>query len=176
MAANFVGEGHLVNGQWWPYQICAVLDGAHGAMEAGIYREKEKGALSIVLGTSGYANQDNGNTIQYCGTSGALNKATENTKYMMEARRRQTPVRVLRSGAGRPQKENLYLPQNGLRYDGLYMVTGETLLDAATAMYQFSLQRIPGQDPIRFLGVAMRPTPEERARFSRIREALRYSK
>lgn len=29
-SCNHVGAGHLQNGQWWPMQICAMRDGAHG--------------------------------------------------------------------------------------------------------------------------------------------------
>lgn len=29
-SCNHVGAGHLQNGQWWPLQICAMRDGAHG--------------------------------------------------------------------------------------------------------------------------------------------------
>lgn len=37
VSCNYVGAGDLVNGQWWPLQICALRDGAHGAHEAGIH-------------------------------------------------------------------------------------------------------------------------------------------
>lgn len=73
VSPNFIGEGPLVNGQWWPHQICAIRDGAHGAIEAGIFGERGKGALSIVVGSSGYANEDDGDIIKYCGTSGVGN-------------------------------------------------------------------------------------------------------
>lgn len=175
MSPNFVGTGHLQNGQWWPHQLTAMRDGAHGAIEAGIYGEKGKGALSVVLGSSRYANEDHGERILYCGTSGKLEKPTENTNLMMESRRLQRPVRVLRSGAGAPHKHSVYQPIVGIRYDGLYIVTEQRLLDLGTAMYQFTLRRSPGQDPIRYKSVESRPTPEERAAYSDIREALGYS-
>lgn len=37
ISCNYVGAGNLVNGQWWPLQICAKRDGAHGEVEAGIH-------------------------------------------------------------------------------------------------------------------------------------------
>ena len=37
VSCNYVGAGNLVNGQWWPLQICAKRDGAHGEIEAGIH-------------------------------------------------------------------------------------------------------------------------------------------
>lgn len=30
VSCNYIGAGHLQNGQWWPLQICALRDGAHG--------------------------------------------------------------------------------------------------------------------------------------------------
>ena len=175
VSPNFIGEGPLVNGQWWPHQICAIRDGAHGAMEAGIFGEREKGALSIIIGSSGYANEDDGDIIKYCGTSGSLEMPTENTKLMIESQNRQTPIRVIRSGASAANKHSVYQPIVGLRYDGLYQVIENTLMDKGTAMYQFTLERLPGQDPIRYRGVEIRPTPEESHAHVSIREALGYS-
>ena len=37
VSCNYVGAGNLVNGQWWPLQLCAKRDGAHGEPEAGIH-------------------------------------------------------------------------------------------------------------------------------------------
>ncbi len=44
-------EGHngLEVGQWWPFQICALKDGAHGSMMAGIAGGENDGAFSIVV-------------------------------------------------------------------------------------------------------------------------------
>ena len=30
VSCNYVGAGRLQNGRWWPFQICAMRDGAHG--------------------------------------------------------------------------------------------------------------------------------------------------
>ena len=37
VSCNYAGSGNLVVGQWWPLQICAKRDGAHGEIEAGIH-------------------------------------------------------------------------------------------------------------------------------------------
>ena len=37
ISCNYVGDGNLVSGQWWPLQMCAKRDGAHGEIEAGIH-------------------------------------------------------------------------------------------------------------------------------------------
>ena len=48
-----VGNNGLVVGDWWPLRICAIRDGAHGAMQAGIAYSAEVGAYSVVVsGTS----------------------------------------------------------------------------------------------------------------------------
>ena len=37
VSCNYAGAGNLVVGQWWPLQLCAKRDGAHGEIEAGIH-------------------------------------------------------------------------------------------------------------------------------------------
>lgn len=37
VSCNYIGAGNLVNGQWWPLQMCSKRDGAHGESEAGIH-------------------------------------------------------------------------------------------------------------------------------------------
>lgn len=62
-SANVPGSNHLQNGQWWPLRICALRDGAHGAIEAGISGQAGSGAYSIVLGPSksnNYQDEDHG--------------------------------------------------------------------------------------------------------------------
>jgi hypothetical protein len=64
-SANVVGTNSLMNGQWWPQRICALRDGAHGAMEAGISGQAEKGAFSIVLSHGQYADEDHGEVCPF---------------------------------------------------------------------------------------------------------------
>ena len=64
--ANHVGDGDLVNGQWFPLWLCAVRDGAHGSTQAGIYGKKGHGAYSIVM-AGAYEDTDCGDVIEYCG-------------------------------------------------------------------------------------------------------------
>ncbi|KAL8738506.1 MAG: hypothetical protein Q9181_000717 [Wetmoreana brouardii] len=154
------GAGALENGQWWPLQICAVRDGAHGSFEAGIYGVVGKGAYSIVLGGAKYSDIDEGDVIQYCGTSGAKDKPTLSTKRMLESKRLGNEVRVLRSSS-MSKKKSRYRPKEGLRYDGVYTVMAQELLHEDTAMYRFTLHRCPGQTPIRWQGVEARPTAQD---------------
>lgn len=171
VSAHYIGAGDLVNGQWWPLQICLIRDGAHGEIEAGICGEPGKGVFSIVLGSSGYDNVDEGDVIKYCGTSGSNGNETGNTKLMMEALRLRNPVRVIRSGAN-SKKKTVYQPARGLRYDGLYEVVEDELLHQATAMHRFKLERLSGQHAIRYHGIEARPTPEELGSYESIRESL----
>ncbi|KAL8774097.1 MAG: hypothetical protein Q9209_001205 [Squamulea sp. 1 TL-2023] len=171
-SANFIGDGDLINGQWWPKRVCALRDGAHGAIEAGIYGETGKGAYSIIVGgESGYDDVDNGEELQYCGTSSDKKDAhrasipTANTTRMLEScDRLYNEIRVLRKAAGNG-KHSTYNPSCGLRYDGLYRITGKELLHAETSMYRFTLKRVAGQDPIRFKGPEQRPTYYEKRKY-----------
>jgi len=172
ISAHYVGAGDLINGQWWPLQICLIRDGVHGEVEAGICGEPGKGAFSIVLGSSGYDNVDEGDVIQYCGTSSSNGKETVNTKLMMESLKLHNPVRVIRSGVANSKKKSAYQPSRGLRYDGLYEVVADELLHEATAMHRFTMQRLSDQHPIRYQGVEARPTPEEQRSYESIRENL----
>lgn len=47
--SKVVGHNGLTVGQWWPFQICALRDGAHGSMMAGIAGGENEGAFSIVV-------------------------------------------------------------------------------------------------------------------------------
>lgn len=142
-----------------PLQICALRDGAHGEIEAGIHGQMGKGAYSIVLSSGGYADIDEGDKIRYCGTAGSDFQPTAGTLLLKEAVKLRTPVRVLRS-ASLPAGD-VYRPAKGLRYDGLYDVKSFEILEPETAMHRFTLHRRGGQDPIRYRGAEVRPTEEE---------------
>ncbi|KAF1954483.1 hypothetical protein CC80DRAFT_417430 [Byssothecium circinans] len=155
--ANYYGEGNLVPGQWWPTQLCAVRDGAHGTAQGGIFGEKEKGAYSVVLsGGSGlYDDEDKGTEIWYSGTEGKDSTPTENTLRLIETCKTvHNPVRVLRSH--QLHKSNTYRPVVGLRYDGLYNVVEMRVVDIRKATYKFRLVRAKGQHPIRYKDDATR--------------------
>lgn len=66
-------------------------------------------------------------------------------------------IRVLRS----VNKKSCYAPKEGVRYDGLYRITQSELLEQRFALYRFTLQRVPGQDPIRYQGPEARPNERE---------------
>ncbi|KIM98050.1 hypothetical protein OIDMADRAFT_168505 [Oidiodendron maius Zn] len=164
-SANVPGPNGLINGQWWPLRICALRDGAHGASEGGISGQTDKGAYSIVVSKGEYADDDNGETLEYCGTKSSnpsSNSSTEpvaptaDTLLLEKAYMLKQPVRVLR--AAKKGSTSKYAPREGVRYDGMYEIVGKKLLDPATAMIRFSLRRLPGQDAIRCQGVEARPS------------------
>ncbi|KAI9817158.1 MAG: hypothetical protein M1827_001270 [Pycnora praestabilis] len=166
---NVSGANDLINGQWWLMQICAVRDGAHGEIEAGIRNQPNEGAFSVVLSRGGYKDKDEGDSILYCGTSGSEAGFSSGTGHL-KCIDLKTPVRVLRSSA--LPKSNRYRPTKGLRYDGPYDVVGYQLLDAKAHMHRFSLKMQEGQGPIRYQGVEARPSAEELAEYLKIRELL----
>ena len=167
--ASYVGGGSLTNGQWWPLQICLLRDGGHGAIEGGISGKPGGVAYSVIVTNSGYSDVDNGDKIEYCGTSGHDKKPTAQTKMLLESAKRHTPVRVFRSAS---TKSGTYLPKKGIRYDGLYDVTGFEILHVDSAMHRFTLVRQQGQNPIRHSGVGARPNEKELATYRRLRQEL----
>lgn len=173
--ANYHGEGHLVLGQWWPTQLCAVRDGAHGTPQGGIWGAKGKGAYSIVLSSGGpcYKDRDEGDTIWYSGTDKKdpnSHDPTENTQRLIESCDEfpDLPVRVLRSS--QLPASNHYRPKYGLRYDGLYRVVEYELMDKSKQEHLFKLVRCGNQNPIRCENnAARRPTKFEEEEFLKLK-------
>lgn len=46
---NIFGDNGLEVGQWWPLRVCALRDGAHGAIQGGIAGNARHGAFSVVV-------------------------------------------------------------------------------------------------------------------------------
>lgn len=170
---KYYGNGFLVNGQWWPRQICAVRDGAHGFLVGGISGIKGEGAVSVVMSGDEYHDEDrdDGEEVWYCGTKAkeGNSEPTEMTKHLLNSVKSCKPVRLMRSS-------NLYgskfKPSEGFRYDGLYDVVGKELLDPETHHYRFHLLRRKGQTPIRYKDLGARPTAEERMAWEKVQIQL----
>jgi hypothetical protein len=164
------GNGLLINGTWWPTQLAVLRDGGHGSSQAGITSHPEKGAFSVIMAggldlqSKPYPNIDHGDEVLYCGTDNAATatviEPSKDTKAMIVNHESKCPVRLFRSSnLGSP-----YAPEQGFRYDGLYEVADFELMDPPTEKRQrhrFRLVRCPGQGPIRYEGLAKRPTKEE---------------
>ena len=181
ISSKFFGEGHLKNGDWWPLQIAAVRDGAHGEPMAGISGLKHQGAFSIVLNMGSekesvdpmkiditynkYPNFDlpDKDQIWYCGTQGQETQAGQTgkrsaaTELLRTSHEKRQPVRVLR---GCKIKSKL-APAKGLRYDGLYQIIDSACIYQELAIWIFLLERLPGQGPVRYTGPDSRPHEEE---------------
>ncbi|KAI1912888.1 hypothetical protein LOZ61_003092 [Ophidiomyces ophidiicola] len=158
VSCSYIGEGSLSNGQWFPWQLAASRDGAHGEIEAGVCGYPSLGAVSVIL-SSGYADTDEGDIIYYFGTQGKNGEASQSTTFLLQSAKNKTPLRVLRSS--RLPNINKYRPVEGLRYDGLYIIESEELMDEPNMLYQFKLKRLPGQTPIRYAGPSKKPNQKE---------------
>lgn len=166
-SANYFGNGRLVNGQWWPTQLAALRDGAHGSAQAGIHGRTGEGAYSCVMaGNHEYSDKDDGDrddgeVVLYCGADSDDGKIARDTQHMMTSYADGRPVRLFRSS----KVQSTYAPEIGLRYDGLYDIESYERLDpvfSTRQRHRFKLVRQPGQDPIRGGDVPeRRPTKQE---------------
>ena len=147
------------NGQWWPYQICMLRDGAHGQLVAGIHGTTETGALSVVLGGGDYQNEDHGTTVLFCGTKGKPGSPSRPTQLLLKNVESGIAVLLFRSSS--LPKENPYRPVVGIRADGFYTVVSFEIVDNETAMHKFKLVRVAGQTPIRSTGKYAKPSLNE---------------
>ncbi|GAB1741749.1 hypothetical protein NU219Hw_g7159t1 [Hortaea werneckii] len=160
------GNESIVNGQWWPLQLCLLRDGAHGQSQQGIHGKKGHGAFSCVIAgglapdNQPYPNIDEGNTVYYCGTDSNDGSVTEGTSRLIESKESGKPIRLIRSH----NLKNEYAPEKGFRYDGLYTIVDFEMLDPPNSKRQrhrFKMVRVPGQPPMRGTGDGKRPTKEE---------------
>lgn len=150
--ADRLGDNGLTVGHWVPKVICLLRDGGHGAIQAGVYGNKESGAFSIILTGTAYEKLDagdrRGRKITYSGPGSLDNEDPVKVKdsigntYLQTSYQAQSNVRVFRG----PSKQNVSPPM-GYRYDGLYKVarqeTGRN--EKGGAIVKFVLQRNSGQ-------------------------------
>lgn len=160
------GHNGIAIGQWWPLQICALRDGAHGSIGGGMSHTKEDGVRSIVI-NSQYeeTDRDEGDTIWYSMPGSVTNEDPVNlpgeaaTEAMRLSWHNDKDIRVIRgSGAGWAGR-----PSVGLRYDGLYKITDERMGKNSKGglFVQFKLERnVTGQPALST--VTSRPTGQEK--------------
>jgi len=177
---NFHGNGLLLNGQWWPTQLCTVRDGAHSHTIQGISGNPNNGAYSCIMAggkdskNEPYPDEDHGEWILYCGTESTDGKVTEATQRMLESEESKKPIRLIRSS----KVDSQWAPQVGLRYDGLYVVASHENLDhcdSTRQRHRFKLLRVPGQDPIRGTGPEKRPTQQEMEAYKKDKKNRGYT-
>lgn len=168
--ANVFGHNNLEVGEWWPLQICALRDGAHGMRIGGICGSPTQGAYSIIVsGMYADLDADYGDKLYYSGsqshdnTKAAVPIISNATKALIRSQQTGNSVRVLRT-AGSDAK---YCPSVGLRYDGLYVVVSQDLKTnkRGGAYMRFRLERMSEQKDID----RSRPTAQEKRDYSRVR-------
>jgi len=164
------GHNGLNVGGWWPMQILALFNGAHGSKMAGISGNSETGAYSVVTSGGAYEelDEDRGNTLYYSGSRSHDNTdpkkpfpSSAGTLALKASQRTQNPVRVLRAaGQGESKSGSSWRPTVGIRYDGLYRVADmQHKINMNGGFYeQFKLVRLDGQPA---LDNKARPTASE---------------
>lgn len=170
------GPNKLINGQWWPTQLAAVRDGAHGNFERYITHNPKRGAVSCILhgGPAFSNNVDEGNVV-LLSTSGGHdgNSLPGRTLAMLQRHKVGGPIRLLRSSSINSE----YAPKAGLRYDGLYdVVEVETRPQPSDPdqHFRFRLVRCAGQDPIRHQAPYARPTQQELDIYAKLKRSVRF--
>lgn len=164
------GHNNLEVGQWFPMQIVALFNGAHGSKIGGISGNSETGAYSVVTSGGPYEelDQDQGDILYYSGSRSHDNTdpnqpspSSNATLALKASLRMHKPVRVLRAaGLGGKRSGSSWRPTVGIRYDGLYHVAAMQLkTNTNGGLYeQFKLQRLPDQPA---LDNKARPTATE---------------
>ena len=148
--ASIFGHNGLKVGSWWPMQICALRDGAHGSRMGGIAGKRNAGAYSIIIsGGSGYEDRDLGDVVWYTGSGerGTDQILGTGNQALVTSFNTGLPVRVIRGS----RSESDFAPSQGLRYDGLYKVTwyGQMFGRGGHQVWKYKLERLMNQDPIR---------------------------
>lgn len=171
--AAFIGEGYLIPGDWWPFQLVALFHGAHGRSQGGIFGSASMGVYSIVI--SGRNNKyheidkDDGEILYYSTDNMGVATTSVGTQALNKSIDIRQPVRVLR---GQSQTGGGWAPECGIRYDGLYRVIGKKLVPTRNGeeWFRYTLCREAGQRDLREI-VGSSPTLQQRNDYLRIRDA-----
>ena len=172
---EFQKSGHngLKIGDWWPYRVCLLRDGAHGSLQGGISGSSQRGAWSVVV-SSDYStlDSDHGRVIYYSGSNSHDNEdplnphVTAATASLRVSCNYRLPVRVIRSGAANTK----HAPSKGFRYEGLYDIVEERVEknEKGGAYLRFKFVRQGGQDGVD----KTRPTRKEGDVFDALRSGV----
>ncbi|KAI9817356.1 MAG: hypothetical protein M1832_004662 [Thelocarpon impressellum] len=152
-AAKFYGHNGLQVNDWWPRQLCALRDGAHGVKMGGIAGNTLTGAYSVLV-AAGYEGLDDdcGDWLWYSGSDAHRNTNPKTptissyTECLIKSLKTRNPVRVFRSHRG----SSIWAPRVGLRYDGLYEVVEQAkgINPKGGAFLKFRLVRLGDQPDI----------------------------
>lgn len=179
--AKVFGHNELAPGAWWPFQIVALFNGAHGAAMGGIAGNEQWGAYSVVIsGMYEDLDQDDGDVVYYSGSKAHDNDdprhlphPTRATKLLHTSISTQRPIRVLRSANAHRSR---YAPKVGIRYDGLYHAAHRQVRpNTKGGLYErFRLERLPGQSRLSDI-CDQSPTALQMRDFARIVHGYSYS-
>ncbi len=188
---NVFGHNGLTVGQWFPFRICALNAGAHGATQAGIAGSEKTGAFSVVVSSESLScmtsinsiltqclgdyddlDKDDGDILLYSGSNSALNEDPANpvmthaTKAMQRSYHDHRPIRVLRTAGGKWRN----CPAKGIRYDGLYRIDSDAVAKnrRGGAYVRFKLAREANQPSIDL----SRPTMAEKEVYDRLKSSI----
>ncbi|KAL9066807.1 MAG: hypothetical protein Q9161_007313 [Pseudevernia consocians] len=170
---NITVTDGLTVGQWFPFRICALNAGAHGATQAGIAGSEKTGAFSVVV-SSDYddLDKDEGDVLLYSGSNSALNEDPANpvmthaTRAMQRSYNDHRPIRVLRTAGGKWRN----CPAKGIRYDGLYRIISDGIArnGRGGAYVRFKLVREANQRNIDL----SRPSLVEKEVYDRLKSSI----
>ncbi|KAE8453718.1 hypothetical protein EG329_009229 [Mollisiaceae sp. DMI_Dod_QoI] len=147
------GHNGLTVGDVWPLQIAALRDGAHGSRIGGISGTSTVGVYSIIVsGIYSDLDFDSGNDISYSvagavtTTAAVADRENKGTKALLRSAETRNSIRVIRSSSSKWEGA----PKAGLRYDGLYRITGyeERTNNVGGKFLRFKLRRQDGQSAI----------------------------
>ena len=188
---NRFGHNGLTVGQWFPFRICALNAGAHGATQAGIAGSEKTGAFSVVVSSESLSrvacmistltkclgdyddlDKDEGDVLLYSGSNSALNEDPANpvmthaTRAMQRSYNDHRPIRVLRTAGGKWRN----CPAKGIRYDGLYRIISEGVArnGRGGAYVRFKLVREANQRNIDL----SRPSLVEKEVYDRLKSSI----
>ncbi|ERF76684.1 hypothetical protein EPUS_02223 [Endocarpon pusillum Z07020] len=172
-SSKVFGHNGIRMGQFFPRQMAALAQGAHGSSQAGISGTAEDGAYSVIV-TGKYSSleKDGLDKFEYCATGSMENTfkdsliESQGLKTMRRSLMTKKPVRVLRG----ENTEFRYAPKVGLRYDGLYTVAKEEQrVNGKGGVYAvFVLEQVEGQAPVDL----SRPNAGDIALFGELKERL----
>ena len=153
ISSKVFGHNGIHMGQFFPRQMAALAQGAHGSSQAGISGTAEDGAYSVIVtGRYNSLEKDGLEKFEYCATGSMDNTfkdsliESQGLKTMRTSLMTKKPVRVLRG-----QNDDFrYAPKVGLRYDGLYTVAKEEQrVNGKGGVYAvFVLERVEEQEPV----------------------------
>ncbi|KAK4196273.1 PUA-like domain-containing protein [Triangularia verruculosa] len=168
VSARVFGHNGLTPGDWWPLQMVALFRGAHGHCQAGIYGLPLEGVYSVVVGNGkDYqdVDDDQGDVLYYSTNHSGVHTMSRGTQALNKSMADGIPVRVLRAA-----NRKGWAPQIGIRYDGLYRVTGRHEVSrGGKQWFRYTLRRLPNQQSLQEIAGSV-PDWQQKNDYEKIRD------